>query len=93
MGVRPINRAANLEFSAAVRQSGPKITKRTTRSRPAKTVRMAAVHYVAPFAGLITLDYVYSKGSKQTEKRKQATFSKMAMQHKTQAPGAGTRHP
>ena len=27
------------------------------------------------------------KGSKQTEKRKQATFSKMAMQHKRQAPG------
>ena len=43
-------RAANREFSAAIRQSGPKTTKRTTRSRPAKTVRMAAVHYVAPFA-------------------------------------------
>ena len=44
------NRAANREFSAAIRQSGPKNTKRTTPSRPAKTVRMAAVHYDVPFA-------------------------------------------
>ena len=36
-------RAANREFSAAIRRSGPKNTKRTTRSRPAKIVRMAAV--------------------------------------------------
>ena len=49
------NRAANREFSAAIRQSGPKNTKRTTPSRPAKTLRMAAVHYDAPFAGLRVL--------------------------------------
>ena len=36
---------------------------------------------------LVALDYVQSKDSnKQTEKRKQVTFSKMAMQHKRQAP-------
>ena len=46
------NRAANREFSAAIRQSCPKNTKRTTPSRPAKTVRMAAVHYDVPFAAL-----------------------------------------
>ena len=41
--------AANREFSAATRQSGAQTQKRTSPSRPAKTVRMAAVHYVYPF--------------------------------------------
>ena len=43
-------RAANRELSEAIRHSGPKNTKRTTRPRPAKTAKMAAVHYVSPAA-------------------------------------------
>ena len=51
------NLAAKREFSAAVRQSGPANQKRTTPSRPAKTVQMAAVHLLDVYFAAAALAY------------------------------------